>query len=53
MHQGHFGGIGTKAEHTFAKKCRAQGNAIQSADQLVANPSFDAMGKSSMMQNSK
>jgi len=50
MHQGDFRGIGSPGEHAFAEKCRAQGNAVQPADQFIALPGFDAMGETALMQ---
>jgi hypothetical protein len=46
----HFRRIGAAREHALAEKCPAQRHAIEAADQFIAIPAFDRMGKTALMQ---
>lgn len=50
MCKGNFGGVCAAAEHGFAKEDPAQGNSVQSSDQFVVLPGFDAMRPSEFVQ---
>src|SRR3972149_5819979 len=49
--QGDFGGVGYAMEHGLAEEGAADGNAVQSARELIPHPRFHAMPVARLMQS--
>jgi len=50
MDEGNLAGISREGEHALAKKGRAEGDAIETADQLAVLPTFDTMGEAALKE---